>query len=205
MEDRERLLQKALDGELSEREDAEFSRLLEEDEELREEYTALEGLKQEMASMPRLDPPEGLKEKVMAQIPGGGWFSFLTRPILTLTPATTALVAAILIAAVVLLKPGPATVDQTAGTTTEEVLVRFAMNNPEAKSVSLVGNFNNWKTGQLPMIDEAGDGKWKVTVALKPGVYEYMFVVDGKKWIVDPNADFVKDDGFGRTNGILEI
>jgi hypothetical protein len=42
------------------------------------------------------------------------------------------------------------------------------------------------------------------TVTLPPGMYEYMFVVDGK-WITDPAADERRDDGFGRQNALLRI
>ncbi len=204
MEDRDRLIQKGLDGELSEEEEARFQRLLEEDRELLEELSALKGLKRDLASMPRLEPPSGLKRKVMGRLPTGGWLGLLSRPILTLTPATAA-VAILLVAGLVFLRPGASVVKKTPDSAAEEVLVRLSINYPSAKSVNLVGSFNDWKKGEIPLSDEAGDGRWKVTVALKPGVYEYMFVVDGKHWVVDPNADFLKDDGFGRANGILEI
>jgi hypothetical protein len=32
-----------------------------------------------------------------------------------------------------------------------------------------------------------------------------MFVVDGEKWITDPQADRYVDDGFGMRNAVLSI
>jgi hypothetical protein len=36
-------------------------------------------------------------------------------------------------------------------------------------------------------------------------VYEYGFLVDGKDWTADPNADGFTADGFGGENSILII
>jgi len=44
-----------------------------------------------------------------------------------------------------------------------------------------------------------------VTIPLKPGRYEYMFVVDGQQWIPDPFAAEQTDDGFGSRNAVLEV
>ncbi len=55
---------------------------------------------------------------------------------------------------------------------------------PKADELVLTGNFNGWDKNDLRMKKEK-DG-WSVPLSLKPGNYEYKFVVD-KKWKVDPS------------------
>jgi len=56
--------------------------------------------------------------------------------------------------------------------------VPFEFPAPEAREVYLAGDFNNWDTSANPMKKDK-KGTWKATVALKPGRYEYRFLVDG--------------------------
>lgn len=55
---------------------------------------------------------------------------------------------------------------------------RFTCHAPEAKAVFLAGTFNDWSQESTPMAKDA-EGNWSATVDLKPGRYEYKFVVDG--------------------------
>jgi len=73
-------------------------------------------------------------------------------------------------------------------TATNKRNILFALPRPSAKSVALVGDFNDWKP--VPMIKKGK--KWELGVALEPGSYKYMFVVD-KKQIRDPNKKTVED------------
>ncbi|MFQ5796830.1 MAG: glycogen-binding domain-containing protein [Candidatus Bipolaricaulia bacterium] len=81
--------------------------------------------------------------------------------------------------------------------------IRFAYRAPQAEAVYLVGSFNGWQVRVTPMERERGD-IWTVTIALEPGRYEYMFVVDGK-WVSDPNAPRTVDSGFGVKNGVIDV
>lgn len=58
---------------------------------------------------------------------------------------------------------------------------RFTCHAPEAKAVFLAGTFNDWNPESTPMARDA-DGNWRAAVDLKPGHYEYKFVVDGAWW-----------------------
>ncbi|MBC7098027.1 hypothetical protein H5T52_02745 [Candidatus Bipolaricaulota bacterium] len=63
----------------------------------------------------------------------------------------------------------------------------FAVVDPEAQSVAVVGDFSAWQP--IPLSDPDGDGIWTVVLELPPGRYEYAYVVDGN-WIgQDPQAD----------------
>lgn len=81
--------------------------------------------------------------------------------------------------------------------------VRFTLNAPDADEVMLVGDFNNWDLNSTPM--RKGRTKvWGKDMVLKPGRYEYKFVVDGQ-WISDPDNDNATVNSFGSQNSVVEI
>ena len=75
--------------------------------------------------------------------------------------------------------------------------ILFQYEAPSARYMNLAGSFNNWGgtqgTGRFdpsidPMTDEDGDGIWTIVVQLKPGRYQYKYVIDrGVRWEMDPN------------------
>lgn len=81
--------------------------------------------------------------------------------------------------------------------------VKFQLPSPEAKSVYLVGSFNDWDTTATPMKKD-NSGIWKRDVKLTSGTYEYLFYVDGE-WKNDPNGTEVKENPFGTMNNVLVI
>ncbi|PLX32515.1 MAG: hypothetical protein C0600_02295 [Ignavibacteria bacterium] len=83
--------------------------------------------------------------------------------------------------------------------------VSFVYTNPEASSVSLVGDFNAWSTEVHPMSKSEGGG-WSVTVDLLPGTYQYAFSVDGDRIIIDPEnpLTFESIDG-SRINSLVTV
>lgn len=68
----------------------------------------------------------------------------------------------------------------------------------------VAGTFNNWDQSKTPMRRDGSDSIWKVSLPLKPGRYEYRFVVDGQ-WISDPNARESAINDFGSTNSVLVV
>ena len=85
-----------------------------------------------------------------------------------------------------------------------KVFVRLVLLQPDARSVSVAGDFNGWNPGQTKLERSEG-GMWTATIALKPGRYQYMFVIDGKQWIADPLAEEGAGDGFGSQNAVLDV
>lgn len=70
--------------------------------------------------------------------------------------------------------------------------------------VALAGSFNDWDPAAAPMKDPDGSGRYRCTVSLKPGSYEYKFVVDDE-WILDEeNPNFAAND-FGTLNSVLVV
>jgi hypothetical protein len=88
--------------------------------------------------------------------------------------------------------------------TDDSVYVQFLISAPEARTVALAGDFNEWDPS-IQLDDPDGDGLWTARVALEPGVHEYMFVIDGSEWRPDPNAVSYTDDGFGQRNSVLAV
>ena len=64
-------------------------------------------------------------------------------------------------------------------------VVTFRLRAPDAKSVSVAGEFNDWNTTSLPMRKSA-NGEWFAHAKMPPGEYGYKFVVDGQ-WVFDPS------------------
>jgi 1,4-alpha-glucan branching enzyme len=88
-------------------------------------------------------------------------------------------------------------------TAPKAVKVSFAFFEPNAKHVSLCGEFNNWASAATPMKrDDCGN--WETTVALAPGRYEYKFIVDGQ-WIPDPQARESVRNYHGTLNSVVQV
>lgn len=81
--------------------------------------------------------------------------------------------------------------------------VRFTLVRPAARAVALTGDFTNW-AGAIPL-RRSRQGVWSVTVPLKPGQYEYAFVINGKAFVPDPHAVESRPDGFGHRNAVLTV
>lgn len=76
---------------------------------------------------------------------------------------------------------------------------------PNAKSVSLASQFTLWEP--VPMNGPDRSGVWwlRLPKDIKPGRYEYGFIVDGTRWVYDPRAtEFVHtfDD---KINSVLYV
>lgn len=81
--------------------------------------------------------------------------------------------------------------------------VRFEYRAPGARQVSLAGDFSQWQA-RVPLRKKA-DGTWVAELPLAPGNYEYVFVVDGERWVADPRAASYREDGFGNRNAVLSV
>ncbi len=83
------------------------------------------------------------------------------------------------------------------------VQVDFKLFQPKAERVSLCSEFNGWSPEATPM-SRCADGQWSVTLGLKPGRYQYKFLVDGE-WITDPKARQNLFNQYGTLNSVIEI
>lgn len=81
--------------------------------------------------------------------------------------------------------------------------VDFSFSAPNAESVSIAGDFNNWNTISHPMKKDK-KGVWKISLNLDPGTYQYNFYVDGD-WQSDPNCTECVENPFGTLNCVRKV
>jgi 1,4-alpha-glucan branching enzyme len=74
----------------------------------------------------------------------------------------------------------------------------FNLSAPQAGSVFVAGNFNQWNLSAHPLKRDK-KGAWKISLALGLGRYEYRFLVDGE-WQNDPNCASLVENPFGTLN-----
>ena len=71
----------------------------------------------------------------------------------------------------------------------------FRFYRPDAASVYLVGDFNDWQDGQLAMAQRS-DGDWVAKVRLGAGEFKFRYCADGQ-WFTDYAAFGVEPGRFG--------
>ena len=98
--------------------------------------------------------------------------------------------------------PTPQPVQAKAPAAPQTVNVVFWIFQPQARRVSVCGEFNGWSPEANPM-EPRGEGRWQAVVALRPGRYQYKFVIDGE-WMPDPDAKQNVCNAFGTLNSVVE-
>lgn len=146
-----------------------------------------------IASPPAAPEPSGLMTRLTAL------FSLPVARLPRLAGVMALAVVALLVAAVVS-RP----VSEAPGTTAPGYVVHeFELVAPQADKVCLVGDFNDWKLCEAPLQKNEETGAWTVRIAVPRGRHEYMFVVDDRSWVTDPEAPVRVEDGFGNVNAVV--
>ena len=127
----------------------------------------------------RSKAPAGFEERVMASLPApGGRVRRRCWPERQqwIAPALAGAAASLmLVFAVSRFQPPPAPA---------QVSFHFELHAPGADRVELLGTFNNWKAGDIVLKGPDASGHWAATVLLPEGRHEYIFLVDGERWVV---------------------
>lgn len=79
----------------------------------------------------------------------------------------------------------------------------YLKNKPDSR-IFVAGTFNDWDAESLPLTDEHNNGHYHIALTLKPGRYEYKFIINGVWCIDENNPDFVIND-FGTLNSVLKV
>ena len=226
MREQDLLIQRFLDHDLTPEERVTFLQAVDADPSLLRRWLNMELVVAEAAQLPRLAPSARFLAQVQAKLAPASislWDRLraaVTVPrTLEWNLASAMAVACITVLAVVgLMRLGPERIvevpvpvaggqAQTAplapGQETK-VFVRLVLLQPGARSVSVAGDFNGWNPGQT-QLERSEGGMWTATIPLKPGRYQYMFVIDGKQWLADPLAGEASGDGFGSQNAVLDV
>jgi hypothetical protein len=83
--------------------------------------------------------------------------------------------------------------------------VQFVLVAPDAHSVSVVGDFNDWGLNDTALAASNHQGVWSVTAPVPAGVHRYAFVINGKEWVPDPSAPRSSGDDFGMPSSALVV
>ena len=211
MTDREMLLQRFLDNELSADERLRFLDLVARDDAFRRDVRDSGRLLRACADLPRVAAPAALIASVRRRLPvpsGGRWQTFRERwfavPMVNWAFAPTLVAICVLMLGAWQLGRMSVPDSHSGDVAAAEQAVRLVMMDADARTVSVAGDFNGWHPEATPL-HRTDNGLWAVTLPLKPGRYHYMFVVDGRDWITDPFAGDMSVDGFGAENAVLEI
>ena len=171
--------------------------------------TTLEMVVEELQRPVRLD--ESFERRVMVRVRRlhgerrrhRGWLgaaaAIVHRP--AWAAALAASVMAIATAGILKVRPRAEHVVTVAGSE----LVPFVLVAPTAKSVAVVGDFNNWGYGDTALVLTNHQGVWSATASVPAGVHRYAFVVNGKTWMTDPTAPRASGDDYGMPSSALVV
>ena len=81
--------------------------------------------------------------------------------------------------------------------------VNFICHAPQARSVSVIGDFNDWDPAANPM-KRMPDGAWLLLVELRHGYHQYAFSVDGVLTL-DPHAQGVTRNSKGERVSLVPV
>ncbi len=83
----------------------------------------------------------------------------------------------------------------------------FTLHAPQAKSVEILGDFNQWQSGATPLAGPDEAGRWRVRLAFPAAVnrIEYIYWVDGAYRQVDPAQPVVSDGFAAGENHVLVL
>lgn len=226
MREQDLLIQRFLDDDLTLEERVAFLQAVDADPSLRRRWLNLELVVAEAAQLPRLAPSARFLAQVQGRLalaPSSLWDRLRAAVMVPRTlewnfAGAMAAACVALVAVAGLLQfvperivevpiPVAGSQAQTASLTSGQeakVFVRLVLLQPGARSVSVAGDFNGWNPGQT-RLERSEGGMWTATIALKPGRYQYMFVIDGKQWVADPLAEEGAGDGFGSQNAVLDV
>ncbi len=207
------IIHRLLDGGLGPDEKTALMDQIQADAGLKEELDGLTGALRAIEKSDRMPAPPFFTAEVMRRLPvrketvGNRVRGFLLKGRVLRWNMATAAAAVVLFALVFTQVVRTRNVPvETAMVQQQEQVVTVTMNlhAPEAHQVAVAGTFNKWKA-DANMLTRQENGVWTITIPLKPGEYSYMFIVDGKAWVTDPNAETYNDDGFGNKNAVMRV
>ncbi len=81
--------------------------------------------------------------------------------------------------------------------------VNFLCISPDAKTVSIVGEFNGWDPA-ANLMKKHVDGSWQAQVIVNLGHHQYAFLIDGKLTL-DPRANGTARNPQGEKVSLLSV
>jgi len=207
------IIHKILDGDAAPDEQRDMLARVQADPALNEEFAELSRALRSVRTSERMPVPAFFTAEVMRKLPKKkmalkqrAWNFLFKGRALTWNMATALAAVGVVVLVftqVVRVQNRPV---ETAAVSEQEqtALVRLSFHAPQARHVAVAGTFNKWKV-DTHVLKKESNGLWTINLPLKPGAHTYMFVVDGKAWVPDPNAQSYDDDGFGQKNSVVRV
>ena len=82
--------------------------------------------------------------------------------------------------------------------------VIFSTICPEASTVQIGGEFNDWQPERSSMKKIGNDGVWQLKMRLSPGTYRYRLFIDGQ-WQQDPYNKLSELNPYGGLNSVVIV
>ena len=208
-------IHRLLDGDADAGEKEAIIRQIQDDPVLRKEFDDLSAAVELLEREGGMQPPLAFTATVMRKLPRPAEslagrlkrFLFGSRVLRWNMAAALAIVLLTVVTTILMMKQlthlDPALLSATLPSGEQAAMVRLTFVAPDARNVSVAGNFNKWRTDSHVMTRE--NGTWTITLPLRPGVYTYMFIVDNEQWVTDPHAETYRDDGFGYQNAVMKV
>lgn len=81
----------------------------------------------------------------------------------------------------------------------------FSLHEHAASSVQVLGSWNDWRAPGIVAVS-VEPGYWRtLPVHLSAGRYTYKFLLDGQRWLDDPNNPRKAPDGLGSLNSVVVV
>jgi 1,4-alpha-glucan branching enzyme len=91
---------------------------------------------------------------------------------------------------------------QRTGGPRRKVKVSFTLTAPDAETVHLLGDFNDWQARDV--MTRGDDGTWGFTLSLDPDrEYQFRYLVNGTSWQNDAAADKYVPNAYGDDNSVV--
>lgn len=81
--------------------------------------------------------------------------------------------------------------------------INFRIQANPGSQVFLTGSFNDWSPAKK-QLKETAEGWYTGCLLLKPGSYEYKFIVDGE-WRVDAGREEWTPNNYGSLNSVINV
>jgi hypothetical protein len=215
MKDERDIVHRLLDGDVPAAEKDAIIRQIQADPVLNKEFDDLSAAVDLLQKEGPMKPPLAFTASVMRKLPRPAeslparlkLFLFGSRVLRWNVAAALAIALLTVVTTTLMMKQltrlDPGSISPPLSSSGPAALVRLTFVAPAAQHVTVAGDFNKWRTDSHVMQRE--NGMWTIDLPLKPGMYTYMFIVDGSRWITDPHAESYLDDGFGNQNAVMRV
>ena len=182
----------------------------------RREFGRWRTIARELTAAPSPETPPELYTKVIREIEllkqtpekGKWWFRVPHRQLYPAPVVLGAVLLLLLVTGIIVVRPtrpvSGIVMEQGGPSGNGRRMTHFRIACHDARQVAVVGDFNGWDTAKDQLVKNR-DGVWEIDMHIDKGWYQYLFLVDGTEWRLNPADGRQVPDGFGGFNMVLEL